>query len=264
MNLLGAYVPGSSPLHRIDPCIRMLSFSIIFASIAISDSICGYLLSLAAVVLLYRIAAVPLMPSVRSLWRFRAFFITVFLMNAFFQPSDDPYLSWWIVVFSSDGMLMGARMVLSVILLTLLSSLLTAVATPIAITDGLRTLLHPLSILRIPVDEASAIVSIAISFIPVLAAESRSIMLSAASRGAVPEGRRAKERALSLIPLVLPLFLSAFRRADELATAMEARGYRGERVRRRRISLVFGRREAFSLLISISLLIGAIALKGVL
>ena len=214
--------------------------------------------------LLYRIAAVPLMPSIRTLWRFRAFFITVFLMNAFFQPSDDPYLSWWIVMFSSDGIIMGARMVLSVILLTLLSSLLTAVATPIAITDGLRTLLHPLSILRIPVDEASAIVSIAISFIPVLAAESRSIMLSAASRGAVPEGRKAKERALSLIPLALPLFLSAFRRADELAAAMEARGYRGERLRRRRISLSFGGREAFSLLLSISLLIGAIALKGVL
>ena len=262
MELIGAYKPGTSPLHRMDNTARIVSFSMLFSAFLIaSGSILGYAFSVAVLLVLYRTGAIPIRPVLHSMKRFRMFFITIFLMNAFFQPSENPFFSWWIVTFSIDGIMFGLRMVLSVILLTSLAALLTAVATPLEITDGLRTLLHPLSFLHIPVDQASSIISIAISFIPVLAAEGENITLSALSRGAFPGGKKLKDKAMSLIPLTVPLFLSAFRRADELSFAMEARGYNGSI--KRRVKLSFGLNEAVSVFISLSILIAAILLKGV-
>lgn len=263
MNLLGSYIPSSSPLHRMDPTVRIIVFIMLFSSILVaSGSLVGYVISSAVIVLFYFIAHVPLIPAIRSFWRFRVFFVTIFLMNAFFQPSPDSYFSWWIVTFSSYGIMTGMKMVMSVLLLTSLSALLTATATPLAITEGLRTLFHPLSFFHIPVDEASSIISMAISLIPVLASESNDILLSARARGAVPEGKKAKEKALSLVPLAVPLFLAAFRRADMLSDAMLARGYSGGRMMKN-IHISFGRREAVSLLLAIAILLSAIALKGV-
>lgn len=264
MNLLGAYTPGSSYIHKLDNAVRITDFAILFAAFVVASGfVWGYILSLAALLFVFRMAGVPIKPVAAMFWRFRVFLLTVFLMNAFFQPSERPYFSFWIVTFSLDGVLFGLRMIMSIMLLTALSSVLTATATPVEITDGLRTVLHPLSFLKIPVDEASSIISIAISFIPVLASEGESIILSARARGALPGGRKIKDRALSLIPLALPLFLSAFRRADELASAMEARGYTGEKGRKRKIRIAFGRRESLSLVFSLLILLGAIALKGV-
>ena len=159
---------------------------------------------------------------------------------------------------------MGLRMVISVILMVVLSSLLTAVATPVSIADGLRTVLHPLSFIGIPVDQAAMIVSAAISFIPVLASESESILLACRSRGAVPEGKNSIARARSLVPLVLPVFLAAFRRADELSLAMEARGYRGEKGRTRRKGMHVGKAEIIMLLSGGLMLSLSIIVKGVL
>ena len=264
MNLLGAYVPGSSLLHRLDPAVRIVAFSLIFSAlIAASGSAAGYVLGCLVLILLYRAGGIPVRPVIRAMIRFRAFFITVFLMNAFFQPSPEPIFSCWIVTFSVHGIKAGLRMVLSVVLLSALASLLTAVATPVGITDGLRTVLHPLSLLRIPVDEASFIISVAIGLIPVLAAESEAILLSGEARGAIPGGRRLRDRALSVVPLALPVFLAAFRRVDELALAMEARGYAGEKGRRRNTRIHFGRDEAAALIVSVLIAAGAAALEGV-
>ena len=264
MNLLGSYVPLSSPLHTLDNTVRILDFILLFAAFTIaSGHIARYILSAIVLAFLFRVGGIRLVPVIRSFWRFRQFLLTVFLMNAFFQPSERPYFSWWIITFSLDGIMFGIRMIMSVLLLTALASLLTQTATPIEITDGLRGLLHPLSYLRLPVDEASSIISIAISFIPVLSAESEAIMLSARARGAVPGGKKIKDRALSIIPLALPLFIAAFRRADETATAMEARGYGGKRGRSKSIKIRIGRREILSFLFSLIILLGAIALKGV-
>ena len=263
MNLLGAYNPGSSLLHRLDAGVRVIVFSLFAASILLLDGY-GFIIWLAMLLLLYRASGVPILPQLRSIGRFRAFFITVFLMNAFFQPSSDSFFSWWIITFSWRGIAMGLRMVISVILMVVLSSLLTAVATPVSIADGLRTVLHPLSFIGIPVDQAAMIVSAAISFIPVLASESESILLACRSRGAVPEGKNSIARARSLVPLVLPVFLAAFRRADELSLAMEARGYRGEKGRTRRKGMHVGKAEIIMLLSGGLMLSLSIIVKGVL
>lgn len=262
MNLLGAYIPGYSILHRMDPAVRMASFVVLFSSVIIASGfIAGYVFSALMIVFLFSAGKISLKPVFRSIWNFRVFFVTIFVMNAFFQPSVSPYFSWWFVTFSKDGIEIGLQMILTVILLTSLTTLLTSVATPISITDGLRTLLHPLSILHIPVDEASSIISMAISLIPVLCTESEAIMLSGRARGVTLGGTRIRDKAISLVPLIIPLFISAFRRADELSVAMESRGYTGKTMRR--IKFHFGKREALSFLFSVFILAASIALKGV-
>lgn len=262
MNLSGAYIHSSSPLHKMDAFVRIVSFIILFASIIVSSAtLWGYLFSVAVISVLFRIGRVSLRPVLRTLVGFKVFFITVFLMNALFQRSDEAYFSWWIITFSRYGMMMGIRMVMSVALLTMLSSLLTATATPIAVTDGLRALLQPLSYLRFPVDEISFIISMSIALIPVLSTESSEILLSVRARGAEAGGKSARDRAVSLIPFTVPLFLGAFRKADEIATAMEARGYSGKHARRH-VRIGFTGREAIALLVSLTILAISILIKG--
>ena len=138
-------------------------------------------------------------------------------------------------------------------------------ASSIPITDGIRTLLHPLSYLHIPVDEAASVLSIAISLIPIIAGESREIILSEKARGVIPEDNgKAKARALSVAPLIIPLFLAAFRRAENLGTAMEARGYQSGGKSRRRLRLSIGKNEIMLLVFSIFSLFISLFIKEII
>ena len=263
--MLGSYIPSDSFLHRQDDTIRLLSFILLFILIASSEGIAGYIVSFAVILIVYRMGKLSLMNTLRSMKRFNAFFITVFAMNAFFQPSDDPIFSFWFIVFSLRGIILGFDMVLRVIFAVFLSAALTASSTPIAITDGIRTLLHPLSYLHIPVDEAASVLSIAISLIPIIAGESREIILSERARGVIPEDNgKAKARALSVAPLIIPLFLAAFRRAENLGTAMEARGYQSGGKSRRRIRLSVGKNEIMLIAFSIFSLFISLFVKEII
>lgn len=265
MNMLGSYIPSDSFLHRQDDTIRLLSFILLFILIATSEGIVGYIVSFAVILIVYRMGKLSLMNTLRSMRRFNAFFITVFVMNAFFQPSDDPIFSFWFIVFSLRGIILGFDMVLRVIFAVFLSAALTASSTPIAITDGIRILLHPLSYLHIPVDEAASVLSIAISLIPIIAGESREIILSERARGVIPEDNsKAKARALSVAPLIIPLFLAAFRRAENLGTAMEARGYQSGGKSRRRIRLSVGKNEIMLIAFSIFSLFISLFVKEII
>ena len=265
MNMLGSYIPSDSFLHRQDDTIRLLSFILLFILIATSEGIVGYIVSFAVILIVYRMGKLSLMNTLRSMRRFNAFFITVFVMNAFFFFFDDPIFSFWFIVFSLRGIILGFDMVLRVIFAVFLSAALTASSTPIAITDGIRTLLHPLSYLHIPVDEAASVLSIAISLIPIIAGESREIILSERARGVIPEDNsKAKARALSVAPLIIPLFLAAFRRAENLGTAMEARGYQSGGKSRRRIRLSVGKNEIMFIAFSISSLFISLFVKEII
>ena len=265
MNMLGSYIPSDSFLHRQDDTIRLLSFILLFILIASSEGIAGYIISFAVILVVYRMGKLSLMNTLKSMKRFNAFFITVFVMNAFFQPSDNPIFSFWFIVFSLKGIMLGFDMVLRVIFAVFLSAALTASSTPIAITDGIRTLLHPLSYLHIPVDEAASVLSIAISLIPIIAGESREIILSERARGVIPEDNsKAKARALSVAPLIIPLFLAAFRRAENLGTAMEARGYQSGGKSRRRIRLSVGKNEIMLIAFSIFSLFISLFVKEII
>ena len=164
------------------------------------------------------------------------------------------------------GVLMGLDMVLRVAFAVLLSAALTSSSTPVSITDGLRTSLHPLSYLRIPVDEAASAISIAITLIPLISSESREIILASSARGIRVETEgKLKAKAHSLAPLVIPLFLAAFRKAENLGMAMEARGYSsGMRKSRRKNSVRIGRSEILFLILSFSIFISSLIIKEVL
>ena len=263
MNLLGAYHPAVSMLHSLDPAYKIISFSFLFAAVVIfSSSIAGYFISALIILFLFYIAHVPVHPVLKSLWRFRAFFLTIFLMNSFFHPSETPIFSFYFITFSFYGIAMGIRMVMCVAILTSLSALLTATTTPIAITKGLNALLHPLSYLHIPVKQAAEIISMALCLIPLIAKESEDIVMSAKARGLGSGSGKLKDRALSMAPLVIPLFVQSFRRADEMAMAMEARGY-SDGHHRRRMRIKTGSAEILILLISILILLISIFMKGV-
>ena len=266
MNMLGAYIPSDSFVHRLDGTIRLISFIALFAAIAISEGVIGYLLSLLSIVIIYRMGKLSVIRTLKMLRRFNAFFITVFLMNAFFQPSSEPIFSFSFIVFSSRGVLLGLDMVLRVVFAVLLSAALTSSSTPVSITDGLRTILHPLSYLRIPVDEAASAISIAITLIPLISSESREIILASSARGIRVETEgKLKAKAHSLAPLVIPLFLAAFRKAENLGMAMEARGYSsGMRKSRRKNSVRIGRSEILFLILSFSIFISSLIIKEVL
>jgi len=222
----GTYLPGESCLHRLDPLIKLLGFLIFIAAVIVTDSVEGYLLWAAFIGGTIALSGMPLNTVFDSLRRTYLFFLVIFFMNAFFFNAADPFWSWWIFRLSAAGLIQGANVVLRLIILIIAAGILTSVTSPMEITSSLRRLFKPLWHVGLPVDILSLIISVAIQFIPVLSEEVETIRKAQTARGARFDSGRLRERAESVFPLVIPIFLSAFRRADELALAMEARGYR--------------------------------------
>ena len=162
------------------------------------------------------------------------FFLLIFAMNALFFATDDAIWHWWILTLSVPGIVQGAQVTVRLALILVMSNVLTCTTPPLEITGAIQTLLSPL---RLPVEDIAMILSVAVQFIPTLLEETDTIRKAQIARGARFESRRLHERAQAMLPLIVPIFLSAFKRADELAMAMEARGYRGARGRTRKKSV---------------------------
>jgi len=200
---------------------------LLLAAVVTTDTVLGY-----GVLALF--TAVPVVLSrlrlkdvLSSAWRLRWFFVTIFLMNLCFFSPDDPWLQWWIFTPSASGLLQGVHVVTRVFLLLVMSNLLTATTSPLAMTDAFRVLLWPFGLVRLPVGQIAMILSVAMQFIPTLFEEADAIRKAQTARGARFDSRRLSQKAAAVLPLAVPIFLAAFKRADELSLAMEARGYRG-------------------------------------
>ncbi len=222
----GMYLPGASCLHRLDPLVKLVGFVIFIAAVIVTDSVWGYALLAVFIGGLIVLSGIPLNTIFGPVRRTYLFFLTIFFMNGFFFSAADPLWSRWFFCLSWAGMIQGANVVLRLIILIIAGGILTATTSPMEITAALRRLLKPLGYVGIPVDILSLIISVAIQFIPVLFEEVETIRKAQTARGARFDSARLRERAESMFPLVIPVFLAAFRRADELALAMEARGYR--------------------------------------
>lgn len=230
----GGFVPGDSPVHRLDARIKILGFLILLGAVIAASGPWGYLFAGGVTAAAAVLTALPLravLGHVRRLWWF---FILIFLMNALFFDAGDPLWSFWIFRLSMEGMLQGFKVIFRVLLAVILGRIFTASTPPAEITGALESLMRPLSLLGLPADEAAMIIGVAVQFIPILQEEAWSIRNAQTARGARFESPRFTERAASVMPLVIPVFIAAFRRADELATAMEARGYRNARRRTKR------------------------------
>ncbi|MDO4732026.1 MAG: energy-coupling factor transporter transmembrane component T [Bacillota bacterium] len=224
--LLGQYYPVESPVHRRNAACKILITLLYAVTLFFVEHLYGWLLMLAVCVGVIALSRIPL----RSLWRglrVIAFFcLLAVVLNIFFYPGEVIW-QWAFLSISQGALAHGLSIGLRLVLLVLFASLLTLSTTPIQLTDGLESLLRPLRPLHVPAHEIAMMMSIALRFIPTLMDEFERIRLAQQARGAVLDQGNLIRRSLALLPLLIPLFVAAFRRAEELAQAMEARCYRG-------------------------------------
>ncbi len=231
----GQYYPVESPVHRLDPRVKLLSVVLYIVGIFFIQKFIGF-----AVVALFLLVAitcsrVPLMKVLRSVRAvlFLVLFTAIISVLFYSGGGEEPLWAWGIIKIYRGGLLSAARMALRLVFLVLGPSLLTLTTTPVELTDGLESLLKPLALIKLPVHELAIIMSIALRLIPTLTEETEKIMNAQKARCADFDTGNIFKRAKSLIPILIPLFVSSFRRADELADAMDSRCYRGAKGRTR-------------------------------
>ena len=256
---LGQYFPGDTPVHRLDPRTKLLCVILYFIALFVANGFISTLLvfaTLAFAVAISRIKPGALLKGMKPLM-----FIVVFtaILNLFYTEGEV-VAQWWIFRITAEGIRRTILMVLRIFLLVSCTFLLTYTTSPLQLTDGLEYLLKPLNKLHFPVHELSMMMSIALRFIPTLIEETDKIMSAQKARGADFETGGLVKRAKALLPVLVPLFVSAFRRADELATAMECRCYHGGEGRTRMKSLQMHSADHITLLLFISLVVGVIVL----
>ena len=222
----GGYVEGSSPIHRMDAFIKLLCMLLLLGAVILCDTLAGYALIIVLIALSARCSGVGPGGVLRGIRHMRLFFGVIFLMNALFFEGEGPAYRFWIFHISREGAVQGAHVVLHVALAMALAGILVATTPPLEMVGAVESLIFPLKYVGVPVQDVAMILGIAIQFIPTFAREAAMIRMAQTARGARFESRNLMEKARSFLPLVVPVFLSAFRRADELAMAMEARGYR--------------------------------------
>ena len=223
---LGQYFPGESPIHRLDPRAKLVAMICYIVALFLGKWFVSYALLLLILAAVVKVSTVKPRALVRGLKP--VVFILVFtaVLNIFYTPGQA-LVSFWIFTITKEGLLHAFFMVVRIVMLITCTFLLTYTTSPLALTDGLESLMGPLKKIRVPVHELSMMMSIALRFIPTLIEETDKIMSAQRARGADFDSGNLAQRAKALIPLLVPLFISAFRRADELATAMECRCYHG-------------------------------------
>lgn len=249
---LGQYVPGDSPVHRMDPRVKILTAFLYIVILFFIRDLKAYSILGAFTVSIALIARIPLKMLIRGLRPVLFIILITFVLNMLLTPGEVAYTLGPLAI-TQEGLWQGITMVFRLLLLILTTSLLTLTTSPIDLTDGLESLMRPGQRIGIPAHELAMMMTIALRFIPTLMEEADRIMKAQMARGADFAGGNLLKRARSLIPLLVPLFVGAFRRADDLAMAMEARCYRGgegrTRYRQLRITAVDYGATAISLLV---------------
>lgn len=245
----GMYINGNSVIHRLDSTVKIILFFILVAAVAVANSIIGYCtisVFTAVVVILSKTGFRAAFGNITGLiW----FFTAVFLMNFLFFSAEKPWISFWIFNPSYAGLLQGIKVVLRVIVFLILSNILNSTTAPMELTGAIENLMYPLSFIKVPVGQIALIISVAIQFIPTLSEEAQLIKKVQTARGAGFDSRKLFDKARAVLPMVVPVFISAFRRADELSLAMEARGCRADLNKRKKIKIHIGFSEAISFFI---------------
>lgn len=252
---IGQYLPGDSVLHRLDPRAKFIALILFIISVFSVRTFSGYLvLGIVLFALLYA-SRLPLPYFFRGLRP--VFYIMLFtlIVHFFMTKGGEVLLRLGPLTVESQGVFLGIFMILRIVFLVVSTSLLTLTTSPIALTDGLEYLMRPLAKIGVPAHEIAMMMTIALRFIPTLMEESEKIMKAQMARGADFESGNVFRRAKSLVPLLVPLFVSAFRRADDLAVAMEARCYRGGQGRTRLRELQAAPRDYISVTLMILLLL---------
>ena len=257
---LGQYFPGNTAAHKLDPRTKILLVVLYITALFCAKYLVTYGIMALCLAVCVRISKVGLKALVRGLKP--VIFIIIFtgVLNLFFTPGERNLVEWGIIKISDTGIENAVFMVCRIMLLIMGTFLLTYTTSPIALTDGLEQLLNPLKKIRVPVHELAMMMSIALRFIPTLIEETDKIMSAQKARGADFESGSLMDKAKALVPILVPLFISAFRRADELAVAMECRCYHGGEGRTKLHVLKYERRDYITLTVAVLICVGVIVL----
>lgn len=246
---IGQYYPADSILHRLDPRVKLVSTLLFILSLFVSKSILCYAAATVFLIVVIQLSRVPFRFMVKGLKAIMILLMVTVVFNLFLTPGEEIF-HFWVFKVTREGIAMAVLMAVRLSYLIIGSSVMTLTTTPNQLTDGLERLFLPFSKLGLPVHEVAMMMSIALRFIPILLEETDKIMKAQIARGADFESRNLLKKAKSMIPLLVPLFISAFRRANDLAMAMEARCYRGGEGRTKMKPLLYQKRDRIAYLFS--------------
>ena len=259
---MGQYYPSDSVIHRLDPRTKIILTVMMIVAVFMVHGLVGYALILGFVYMASRLAKIPFKLLVRGLRPLRFILILTFLLNLLFSTGETMLIQWGIIKISMEGLSQAIHYSLRLMFLVVGTSMLTLTTSPVSLADGLEMLLSPLKKIRFPAHELAMMMTIALRFIPTLLEETDKIMKAQMARGADFESGNLLQRAKAMVPLLVPLFVSAFRRAGDLAMAMEARCYHGGENRTRLRVLKVTKNDWLAVLVLCGL-IGLIVLEGI-
>ena len=257
---LGQYFPGTSKIHRLDPRTKLIMLVVYIVALFMAKSWVSYAMMLVFLATVIRISTIPTKSIVKGMKPLLLILVFTGILNLFFTTGEgEPLVDFWVITVYAEGVERAFFMVIRILMLITGTFLLTYTTSPIALTDGLEALLNPLKKIKVPVHELAMMMCIALRFIPTLIEETDKIICAQKARGADFESGSLMDRAKALIPILVPLFIGAFRRADELATAMECRCYQGGEGRTKMKMLRYHREDFMAFGCGV-LLIAAVAL----
>lgn len=257
---IGQYYPSNSIIHRLDPRVKLMGTLVYVLSLFVFRGIAGFVAVTLGLAALVKLSKVPFRYMVKGLKAIAVILAITALFNLFLTPGE-PLVSFWKLKITEEGLKSAGFMMVRLSFLILGSSVLTLTTTPNQLTDGMEKSLRPLNKIGVPVHEVSMIMSIALRFIPILIEETDKIMKAQLARGADFESGNLIKRAKSMVPLLVPLFISAFRRANDLAMAMEARCYNGGEGRTKMKPLKYKGRDGVAYLLVAGYFAGVIMLR---
>ncbi|MCY6483465.1 energy-coupling factor transporter transmembrane component T [Clostridium aestuarii] len=253
---IGQYIPGDSFIHKLDPRVKILMSIIYIINLFLVNNFKGYVFVTIFTIVAIIISKVPFKYIYKGLKPIFILLIITALLNVFMTGGEgDPIFQWKFLKVYKEGLILAGFMIIRLVFLIVGTSLLTLTTSPIQLTDGLEKLLNPFRKIGLPSHELAMMMTIALRFIPTLMDETDKIMKAQMARGADFESGNIFSRARNLIPLLVPLFISSFRRADELAMAMEARCYRGGDGRTRMNILKMENRDFMAVVITMCLVV---------
>ena len=258
---IGQYYPADSFLHKLDPRVKLFGTLLFLIAVFAFRGIGGFVLITIFLVTVIKLSKVPFIYMIRGLKAIMILMIITALFNLFLTNGTNIVWQWKFLHISQEGIETAVKMIFRLTYLILGTSIMTLTTTPNELTDGLEKALKPLQAVHVPVHEIAMMMAIALRFIPILIEETDKIMRAQMARGADFENGNLLKKAKAMIPLLVPLFVSAFRRANDLAMAMEARCYRGGQGRTKMKPLKYAKRDYMSYLVLALFLVSVFALR---
>lgn len=251
--IFGRFLPGNSPVHKLDPRSKLIFVFVFIIIVFLANNTVTYAFLLAFTLLIVLVSRIRLYFLINGLKPVLFLMAFTFLIHIFMTKEGALVFEWKFITIYEEGIRQGIFISIRFLVLVFMTSILTLTTSPISITDGIEVLLNPLKAVKVPVHELALMMSISLRFIPTLMDETDKIMKAQMARGSDLSSGPIKDRIKAVVPLLVPLFVSAFKRAEDLATAMEVRGYRGGEGRTRYRKLKWDMSDTFALMLLVAM-----------